>query len=155
MSTSLVKYICILLLTLPLATNGQSQNNKTFKGVNYKANVDAPLTNAEMVKIREVYQESTEKQILDNPIRVKHMKHLLRNRIRVIEINIKAKQKPCQLLSEIDLFNDYNKNLKRDEVFNKNNFNPLKYKFKFFESIPMMYRVDGTNYYIQIRSQFQ
>jgi hypothetical protein len=158
MSTFIIKFIFIFLLIVPLAIsgqNGQSEKHLNLKGVVYKANVDAPLTSSEMAKIKEVYQESTQKQILDHPIRVKHLKHLLRNRIRIIKIDIKAKQKPCQLLSEIDLFNDYNKDLKRDQPFNKKDFNPLKYSFKFFEPIPIMYRVDGSNYYIQIQSQFQ
>jgi hypothetical protein len=108
-----------------------------------------------MGKIKDVYQESAKKEVLDSPIRVKQLKHLLRNRIRIIKIDIREKQRPCQLLSDIELFNPYNKALKREVVFNKENFNPLKYNFNFYPSATIMYRVDGTNYYIQIKSQFQ
>jgi hypothetical protein len=155
MSISLLRFFAIFLLIVPLGMNAQTSKKMTYKSVKYKANVDAPLTNSEMGKIKEVYQESAKKEVLDSPIRVKQLKHLLRNRIRIIKIDIREKQRPCQLLSDIELFNPYNKALKREVVFNKENFNPLKYNFNFYPSATIMYRVDGTNYYIQIKSQFQ
>lgn len=150
-----LKCCAILVFIIPIGMSAQSSKPSVYKGVKYKANVDAPLTQTELEKIKEVYQESTKDQVLDKPMHLKRIKHLLRNRIEIITIDIIEKQRPCPLLSEIELFNHYNRNLQRDALFNKNTFNPLKYNFEFFASTPKMYRVDGTNYFIQIKSQFQ
>ncbi|WP_282044294.1 hypothetical protein [Winogradskyella flava] len=155
MSKSLIRITFLLMFFGVLHTSAQSSKKVTYKSVKYNENVNVPLSISEKEMIEEVYKGWAAKEILDNPLRLKQIKHLLRNRIRIIKIDIKAKQKSCQLLSEIELFNHYNKDLKRDELFNKDKFNPLKYDFNFYSSIPVMYRVDGTNYYIQIMSQFQ
>jgi hypothetical protein len=149
------KLSVVLLFLMPIVLDAQAPNTSISKGVKYKANIDAPLTSVELEKIKEIYQEATKEQVLERPMHLKRIKHLLRNRIRIIKIDIAEKQRSCPLLSEIELFDHYNKNLKRDLVFNKETFNPLKYNFEFFASVPKIYRVDGTNYYIQIKSQFQ
>ncbi|VAW36026.1 hypothetical protein MNBD_GAMMA01-1060, partial [hydrothermal vent metagenome] len=38
--------------------------------------------------------------------------------------------------------------------FNKNTFNPLKYTFDFYSRGGYMYKVDNTNYFIIIKSQY-
>ena len=64
-------------------------------------------------------------------------------------------KKPYVLLSKIPLNTAFVKNLKRDSSFNPNDFNPLKYNFNLFTKNGGMYRVDGTNTYIIIKSQYQ
>ncbi|MBV7269952.1 hypothetical protein [Winogradskyella luteola] len=155
MSKKLFLSIFICMLFIPLNMASQNDGKVSYKAVKYKDNVKAPLTSNELSKIQEVYQESTKKQVLDRPAYVKRIKHLLRNRFSIIQINIKEKQRNYTLLSEVDLFNHYNKNLKRDTNFNRQTFNPLKYNFDFYPSENKLYRVDGTNYFIQIKSQFQ
>lgn len=151
----LFRFFALVLFLVPAEIIAQAPITSNSKSVKYNSSVDAPLTSIELEKIKEVYQESTKEQVLNQPLHLKRIKHLLRNRIRIIKIDIREKQKPCQLLSEIEMFDHYNKNLKRDLVFDQNTFNPLKYNFEFYAATPKMYRVDGTNYYIQIKSQFQ
>jgi hypothetical protein len=57
------------------------------------------------------------------------------------------------LLSTVGLFNNYNKELKRDQSFDINTFNPLKYNLEFFKVGSAIYRIDNTQYYIVIKAQ--
>ena len=135
--------------------NGQTAQNVEFKAVKYKPNVDAPLTSDELLKIRELYKESTEDVILNDKARLKRIKHLLRNRLKIFKLDQKDKQRNYTLLSEVELFNHYNSELKRDIVFDRYGFNPLKYNLNFYPSQNVLYRIDGTNYFVQIMSQFK
>jgi hypothetical protein len=51
--------------------------------------------------------------------------------------------------------NYYVSDLQRDANFNPQNFNPLKYLFNFYSRGTQMYRVDNTNYFIIIESQYK
>lgn len=141
-----------------LAFSTLFSQNKTIRQplplVNYKSNVDAPLTAKELAQIKEVYGDQAEKEILSRPQRVKDIKHLLRNRIE-IKLVPSGELKPCPLLSEVSLFDAYVPSLKRDTNFNPENFNPLKYNFAFYSIGAAMYKVDNTNYFIIIKSQHQ
>lgn len=137
--------------------NGYSQKsnirNSSLKLVHYDANVNAPFSADEMVQLKEVYGASLEKEILSRPNRVLSMKNLLRNRI-VIENRPGLKdQKKCRWLSEVPLFEAFVSNLQRDFVFNPQEFNPLKYNFSFYSRGEHIYRVDGTDYLIFVKSQ--
>ena len=121
--------------------------------VQYDSNVNAPFSVTELSQLNEVYGASLDKEILSRPNRVLAMKNLLRNRI-VIENRSKPKdQKKCTLLSEVPLFDAFVSTLQRDSVFNPQEFNPLKYAFSFYSQGEHMYRVDGTDYFIIVKSQ--
>ena len=132
----------------------QSNNNRQQSIVVFKDNVNAPLTFDERKKIEEVYGEHMYKEILNRPNRLKSIKNILRNRVEIMELNDPSSQKQCEPLSSVPVFNVFVKDLKRDSFFNKATFNPLKYAFPFYGRHPAMYRVDGTNTYIYIKSQF-
>ena len=103
--------------------------------------------------LTEVYQDKLEAYVLSKPQKVKNLKHLLRNRIVIKEItNLKDDDK-YTLLSEIELFDIYNKNLKRDASYNKATFNPLKYNLEFYRIGSIIYKIDGTTYFIIIKPQ--
>jgi hypothetical protein len=136
-------------------TTSQKSNKQYYplKLVQYDSNVNAPFSAHEMVQLKEVYGASLEKEILSRPNRVLTMKNLLRNRI-VIESTPDLKdQKKCTLLSEVPLFDAFVSTLQRDFIFNPQEFNPLKYAFSFYSRGEHMYRVDGTDYFIFIKSQ--
>ena len=57
------------------------------------------------------------------------------------------------MLSEIPLFNIFNKSLKRDQTFDPLKFNPLKYNFEFHSSDTHLIRVDNSDYFIIVKSQ--
>jgi hypothetical protein len=147
----LVFSLCLLVAN---TCYSQSKNIKQpLTIVKYGANVDAPLNSNELKQLQEVYGNKLEEHVLSKPQRLKDMKHLLRNRIEIKMISNPKYQKQSTLLSEVPLFDYYVKDLKRDESFSPNDFNPLKYLFNFYASESHMYRVDNTNYFIFIKSQ--
>lgn len=123
--------------------------------IKYPENVNTELTSNERDMIYEVYQSEMETLVLGDKTFLKDLKHLLRNRILIYEETNVRKQKKCKLLSEIPLFNAHNKNLKYDTSYDKSSFNPLKYKLDFFGKGTYVYRIDNTNYFIQITSQYR
>lgn len=131
----------------------QTQKKQSTQLVKFGKNVDAPLTAKEMSMLKEVYQDKLDEYVINRPRKVKNLKHLLRNRIVIKEIhNIKDDNK-YTLLSKVELFDHYNKDLKRDVVFDKATFNPLKYNLEFFRMGSIIYKIDGTNYFIIIKPQ--
>lgn len=148
--------VAAALFALIFSINAQSNNqNQPLPIVQYKANVDAPLSSFERQQLEEVYGDKLNSYILSKPQRLKAIKNILRNRVEILEFSNPQDQKESKLLSEVSLFNYYVPELKRDLVFNKNNFNPLKYNFSFYSRGASMYRVDNTNYYILIKPQHQ
>ena len=137
--------------------NCNSQNSNRhylpLEVVHYNTNVSAPFSVDEIVQLNEVYGAFLDKEILSRPQRVLAMKNLLRNRI-IIENRPNPKdQKKCTLLSEVPLFDAFVSTLQRDSAFNPQEFNPLKYTFSFYSRGEQMYRVDGTDYFILVKSQ--
>ena len=148
--------VAIAFFALIFSVNAQSNNqSQPLPVIQYKANVDSPLTSIERRQLEEVYGNKLNSYILSKPQRLKAIKNILRNRIEIVEFSDPRDQKESQLLSEVSLFNYYVPELKRDLVFNKNTFNPLKYNFSFYSRGASMYRVDNTNYFILIKPQHQ
>lgn len=144
----------ILVATLLISTSLFSQSRKQ-KTINYNDNVNLPLTSAESALINEVYGNTANDNILDKPQRLKDIKNILRNRVEIKSVPNARDQKACTLLSEVPLMDYYVSNLQRDTSFNPQNFNPLKYLFNFYSHGTHMYRVDNTNYFIIIKSQYK
>lgn len=145
---------CVSNVTI-LAQNQQRQNTTPLKEVTYGSNVNAALSAKEKLQLEEVYGDKLNDYVLSKPQRLKDIKHILRNRIEYKRIPNPKDQKPCPLLSEIPLFNNYVPDLKRDQLFNPETFNPLKYQLNFYARGSYMYRVDNTDYFILIKSQHQ
>ena len=104
--------------------------------------------------INEVYDEYAQQFILDNPNKLKSIKNILRNRVKIYEEKVKDLSS-LKKLSQVSLFKTFNDKLERDIVFNPNTFNPLKYDFNYnSREKTKRYRVDNTNYLIVIRSQY-
>ena len=140
----------ILIFTNIGAIIAQNDVKKYDKWVTYyPSNVDLPFSKSELNKLEEVYDQNLKDQILDRPIRIKDIKDILRNRVYIYQENIKDLS-DIGLLSEVDLFDIFNKKIIRP-VFDKNNFNPLLYNFNFFSKTKQIYRVDNTNYLIVIK----
>lgn len=144
-----------VILFIPVSLVSQTVEYKyTLPLVKYGENVNLPLTQKELNQIIEVYGDDAEKEVLSRPQRLKDIKHLLRNRIE-FKMLPEGNLKPFRLLSEIPLFNFYVTTLKRDLVFNPENFNPLKYNIEYFSTIGTTIKIDNTNYYLIIKSQHQ
>lgn len=121
----------------------------------YGDNIQIPLSPKERAFIMEVYGQYAEKYVFSRPQMLKDLKQLLRNRIVIKKNSPFAAQKKAIQLSSIPLFNAYVPDLKRDSNFNPNSFNPLKYNFGFSNMEAKLYSVDGTDYTILIKSQYQ
>lgn len=148
------KLLAILALALiPLCASSQQINQKNpLPLAKYNDNVKLPLTAKERAQIIEVYGDSAEKLVFNNPNRLKGIKHILRNRVVIKLITDEKDKKSCKKLSEVALFEDSDSELK---TFNPETFNPLKYDFDFYSKSAGIFHVDNTNYYIIIKSQYQ
>ena len=105
-------------------------------------------------RIVEVYGDQLENMVLRFESRLNSLNTLLNERIVIEELPY-SEGEGFTKLSEVPLFNKYNKNLKRDEVFNPKTFNALKYNMAFFTAREkVIYRVDNTPYIVKILSQF-
>ncbi|WP_299115138.1 hypothetical protein [uncultured Winogradskyella sp.] len=146
----------LVVLLLPMSVFGQQTKQKQpLPLAKFNDNVKLPLSSKERAQITEVYGEHAEKYVFSKPFQLKSMKQLLRNRVVIKQITDENERKVCPKLSEIPLFTSFVSDLKRDTEFNPNTFNPLKYNFEFHSINASMYQVDGTNYYIIIKSQYQ
>ncbi|WP_339626784.1 hypothetical protein [uncultured Winogradskyella sp.] len=149
---NLKSLILLPFLIVSFLTFAQEQ---TKIKIDYPQNIEAPLNKEEKVMIKEVFQSKSKALVFNNETFLKDIKHLLRNRILIYEELNPKSQKQTKMLSEVPLFDDYNKNLKRDSKFDITSFNPLKYKLDFFAKGTYVYRIDGTNYFIQVTSQYR
>ena len=153
-----IRIISMLILGVVCSSMGsyaQSGRVITNEGVVYEANVNEALTKDELKKITEVYGDQTQEVVLNNPQFLKDLKSLLRNRLEIFQITDVSKQKDCKLLSEIPLNDDYNPNIKRIAFKDVQSFNPLMYRLDFFAKGTYLYRIDNTNYFIQVTSQYR
>jgi hypothetical protein len=148
--------IIITLMIIPFCVSSQESGHKNpLPLAKYNDNVDLPLTAKERAQITEVYGDSADKLVFNNPHRLKSIKHILRNRVEIKLITDDNNKKPCPKLSEVSFFDGSAIDSNKVEPFNPNNFNPLKYNFQFYSRAASMYQVDHTNYYIIIKSQYQ
>ncbi|MDB9954678.1 hypothetical protein OAD49_03855 [Flavobacteriaceae bacterium] len=150
-------YFLYILFIGFFSYNCNSQNSNRLylplEVIQYDSNVSSPFSTAELVQLNEVYGASLDKEILSRPNRVLAIKNLLRNRIVIENRSNPKDQKQCTLLSEVSLFDAFVSTLQRDSVFSPQEFNPLKYAFSLYSRGEHMYRVDGTDYFIIIKSQ--
>lgn len=133
----------------------KSKSQQPLPVIEFRDNVDLPLTANERAQIDEVYGEFAEEFVYSKPFRLKSVKNILRNRVIIERIEDNGKKKDCTKLSEVTVFNSFVKDVSRDENFDPKDFNPLKYNFLFHSRSAAIYHVDNTNYYITIKSQYQ
>jgi hypothetical protein len=142
------------LLLFSQQSEAQTEQKAKTQLVKYNKNVEAPLTASEMAMLKEVYQDKLQTYVLSYPQRVKDFKHLLRNRVSIEKItSLVGNTAKYKLLSEVGLFNNYNKNLVADTSYDASTFNVLKYNLQFFGVGSSIYRIDNTEYFIIIKSQ--
>ncbi|WP_417861168.1 hypothetical protein [Winogradskyella sediminis] len=146
--------IITALILMPLSVFSQQSNHKNpLPLAKYSDNVNLPLTAKERAQIIEAFGDSADKMVFSNPHRLKSIKHILRNRVKVKLITDKNETKPCPMLS--DVTNSEDLDSRNNKPFDLDSFNPLKYDFNFHSRSASMYQVDNTNYYIIINSQYQ
>mgnify|MGYP003675302088 CR=1 FL=1 len=148
--------IIITLIVMPFCVSGQQSKQKNpVPLAKFNDNVKLPLTSEERAQIIEVYGDSADKLVFNNPNRLRSIKHILRNRVVVKLITDPKNIKACPKLSEVSFFGETESDSKEIEMFNPNSFNPLKYGFDFYSRSAAIYHVDNTSHYIIIKSQYQ
>lgn len=109
-------------------------------------------TNAD--KIAELYGDQLGYYQSFDPQRIESLDDFLSNRVEYATIPY-DNGKTLLKLSEIPLFNKYNPNIKREQVFDPNTFNILKYHINFFSTKTQTIRIDNTDTVIIIKPQKQ
>ena len=152
MRKTLLLLISLFITLSSIDGNAQKRDTNHGRVIIVNPNLKAPLTPKEEALIKEVYQDQFNSQVLNNAERLRNIKDILRNRVEIQQIADFPKE--VKMLSEVTIFNKYNTQLSRKR-FDKDNFNPLSYNFDFFSNSTQIYRVDNTDYYIVIKSQYQ
>tara|TARA_R110002012_G_scaffold174370_1_gene339244 strand:+ start:1566 stop:2036 length:471 start_codon:yes stop_codon:yes gene_type:complete len=113
------------------------------------------ITETEKAFINEVYGSKANELVWNskNPNLKNGLIRLLRERIEIIDGSTLKKQKHTLSLFDKGLADKYNPNLRLDKVIDLKNFNPLKYNLDFFSNGTYLYKIDGTNAYLQVTSQ--
>ena len=103
--------------------------------------------------IEEVYQHEAS-MVFDSPQRMRDIQDLLKNRFVVVPITeeLRPKLGGAEELTTLSLNTSNNPNLKKEKIFDPQNFNPLKYNFNFYPIGAKLYRV-GEKYIIVIKPQ--
>lgn len=154
-----MKYLLQGILTILLTTlsySGFAQyivKPRAVKVVTYNDNVNQPLTSQEMSFLVEAYGDKLEEYILNRPQRLRDVKDIIRNRVKIELASRNEKSAYMPLLSTVPLFTNYNSALERDVNFDKIRFNPLKYQFHFHGFGTSMYRIDNTDYIVIVKPQ--
>lgn len=147
-------YDCILIVfTLLLSSFSNAQNTNPSTAMNFANKTITLLTALEKKQIDAVYGQFTHQEIYSREYRVAFIKELLSERIEIKQVTTHPKKQAMIKLSEVPLFDVFNKKLKRDRRFNPKNFNSLKYRLNFYSKSYQTYHVDDTDYYIIIKPQ--
>jgi len=104
--------------------------------------VTNPLTNQEIRFIKSALGEEAYYRIINFKALEKNIKDILRNRVQILTKRYYPSEKFPKLSSIT--------NSNSSQIFNKYNFNPLLYDFDFESFESQIYRVDGTDYIINI-----
>ena len=101
-------------------------------------------------RIREVYGDQLETITANDPERLTYLTELLEKRVSYLDVPREPGEK-YEKLSAFPVADKYNPTLRRDEVFDPEHFNVLKYDLDFFPRSVKVYRVDGTDWVIVVR----
>lgn len=95
-------------------------------------------------RISEVYGNSIQQLIANDPHKLPLLTQLLNQRIEIIEMDMTVASSKFSPLSQQPLFTKFNANLVPD-VLSTGIINPLKYDLNFFNFGDSGYWIDGTN----------
>jgi len=133
-----ITFITLLLILISSFSFGQKLENQKYS--------DAFIENC----IREVFQDQADALVFNSSSRrLAVITEFFKNNISV-EYRPEYHGKGFDLVSTLGLNNKHNTLLKIDSDYNKNTFNPLKYRFPMNPRTKEMYRLDNTDYIISI-----
>ena len=120
-----------------------SQSNKHNSWItDLDKNVNAPFSEKEQLYIKVAYGEDIFKKFKKIKALEINIKDILRNRVQILNKKFTVNESFPKLSSVSNSNKSYS--------FNPNNFNPLLYDFDFDSKTGQIYRVDGTDYIINI-----
>tara|TARA_B100001939_G_scaffold312595_1_gene295864 strand:- start:122 stop:559 length:438 start_codon:yes stop_codon:yes gene_type:complete len=137
-----LKYFIILplLFTFSFVFSQSDKHNPWI--IQLGDDVNNPFTNQEIKFIKSALSEQAYNRVINIRALEQNIKDILRNRVQILKKRFYAYEK-FPKLSSVTNFNS-------PKVFRKNNFNPLLYDFDFESLESQIYRVDGTDYIINI-----
>ena len=138
------RIIWLLSLFFLISIDNIESQNKNYNSwiIEFNENVYSPLNDIEKKYILEAFGESTYKRIINiNPLLL-NIKDILRNRVEIL----KKKYYKNEEIKKLSLVKKTNSN----PIFDINDFNPLLYDFDFESKKNQIYRVDNTDYLINI-----
>ena len=104
--------------------------------------VNDSFTNQEITFIKSALGEDAYYRIINIRALEQNIKDILRNRVQILT----KRYFPSEKFPKLSSITDSNSS----QIFNKHNFNPLLYNFDFESFESQIYRVDGTDYIINI-----
>ena len=104
--------------------------------------VTNPLTTQEIRFIKSAFGEEAYYRIINIRALEQNIKDILRNRVQILT----KRYFPSEKFPKLSSISNSNSS----QIFNKYNFNPLFYDFDFESLESQVYRVDGTDYIINI-----
>jgi hypothetical protein len=131
----------------------EAQTKTRLEVIKFNPNLDAPLSIEESRMIKEVYGAYYEEKVLNNPMRLRALKDILRNRAEVKKVLHPERLKYTSKLSNVPLFTAYVSNLKKTRKFNPDSFNPLKYQLHFFGKNGAAYSTNKKGFVVFVKPQ--
>ena len=131
---SLVFFSCSFIFS-------QSEKHNSWI-IDINENVNTPLTLQEQLYIKAAYGNSVYERIVSIKPLEQNIKDILRNRVKIL---IK-KYSPDESIIGLSSVNSSSQSIK----FNPKDFNPLIYEFNFDSENGQIFRVEGTDYIINI-----
>ena len=104
--------------------------------------VTNPLTDQEITFIKSALGDEAYYRIINIKALEQNIKDILRNRVQILT----KRYFPSEKFPKLSSISNSNSS----QIFNKYNFNPLFYDFDFESLESQVYRVDGTDYIINI-----
>lgn len=100
--------------------------------------------------IREVFNDKANELVFESSsVRLRVLNRFMKHQTYV-EYHPEYRGKKFTSTNELPLFNKYNYSLKRDVIYNKEIFNPLKYNISMNPKKKMMYRIADTDYILYV-----
>ena len=137
-----LKHVILLVLFFSCSFAFSQSDNINPLSTNTNKNIDYPFTTIELSFIENAFDDDTLKRINKIKALEKYVKDILRDRVQILY----KKYQINEILPKLSSVGS----LTIIKNFNKNNFNPLIYNFDFDSQRSQIYRVDGTDFVINI-----
>tara|TARA_B100000401_G_scaffold434267_1_gene374106 strand:+ start:708 stop:1145 length:438 start_codon:yes stop_codon:yes gene_type:complete len=137
-----LKHFLLLFLFFSSSFIFSQSNEHDLWIIDFNENLNSPLTSQELVLISNAFDNEAIKRIKKIKALEKNIKDILRNRVKILTKKFNVEEE----LPKLSTITNQNS----PKIFNKINFNPFLYDFDFESIESQIYRVDGTDFIINI-----